>query len=56
MLRKYDLCSTIYNGLLSAKMALATRDNVSPHLHTIDERMLSTVVARHRTRIQKILL
>ncbi len=53
ILQEYTCAQAIYNGILSAKMALLTSDNVSENLGSIELSHVEDLVAANRPNIKK---
>ena len=53
ILNGYSLSDTIYNGILSAKLALTTTHNVSTDLCKIDSTRLANLTAENKFNIKK---
>jgi sugar/nucleoside kinase (ribokinase family) len=56
IVKSYPTILTIYNGLLSAKMALLTSDNVSPNLNQIKIDQLQHLAVSMKNKVKKIKL
>jgi sugar/nucleoside kinase (ribokinase family) len=56
ILKNYELNSAIYNGLLSAKYALMTQENVNKEINLINLEQVEENVSKYQNRIKKIYL
>lgn len=56
ILNGYTFSTCIYNGLYAAKLALMTRNNVSPDLEKIDAKNLEKLVNLNKHEIKKLSL
>ena len=53
ILKGYSLGCTIYNGILSAKLALLTSNNINPRLADIDLERLEQLFSLNKSAITK---
>jgi sugar/nucleoside kinase (ribokinase family) len=56
ILKNYELNSAIYNGLLSAKYALMTQENVNKDINLLNLEQVQENVAKYQSRIKKVYL